>query len=84
MAKSIKRVKASEPDLNYFLKLLMYFVLSAAWLKYDTYVVFPIGAALAALVIHRDQQLTDRKVEFAVILFGAVLGLAGWGFFITL
>ena len=84
MAKSVKRTTSAEPDLNYFLKLLIYFVVSAAWIKYDTYVVFPIGAALAALLVHRDQQLTDRKVEFAVILFGAVLGLSGWGLFITL
>lgn len=74
--------KKTESDDWYFLKILCYFVLGTVWLKYNGYVVFPIGAVLAAAIVNKDHFSVDRKIEYAVLLVAAVIGLAGWGVFI--
>lgn len=79
-----RKAKNTESDDWYFLKILCYFVLSTIWLKYNGYVVFPLGAVVSAVIINKDHFSVDRKIEYAVILIAAVIGLAGWGVFIPI
>ena len=78
-----KASPAKETDNAYFLKLLMYFVLGTIWIKYDGRVVFPVGLAIGLLYTRKDHFMIDRKVEYAMLIFAAMMGLIGYGLFLA-
>jgi hypothetical protein len=85
MAKSKKTSsKEKETDSVYFLKILIYFVLGTIWIKFNGYVIFPAGLIFGVLIAQKDHFAIDRKVEYAILLMAAVLGLTGWGLYIAL
>lgn len=85
MATKNKRTfKPGETDDAYFLKLLIYLVLGMIWIKYNGYVVFPLGLVIGLIIAQKDHFTIDRKVEYAVMLMAAVVGLMGAGFFVNL
>jgi len=73
-----------ETDNVYFLKILLYFVIGTIWIKYNGYVIFPVGLGLGLLFVHSDHFAIDRKVEYAILIIAALLGLAGYGLFLAL
>jgi hypothetical protein len=77
-----KRV-AKETDNAYFLKILIYFVLGTIWVKVNGYVVFPAGLLLGVIIAQHDHFSIDRKIEYAVLIIAAVLGLTGWGVYLA-
>jgi hypothetical protein len=79
-----KKRAAAETDSTYFLKILMYFVLGTIWIKYHGYVVFPLGLVLGVLFARSDHFSIDRKIEYAILMIAALLGLAGYGVFFVL
>ena len=79
-----KKLKRREADSVYFLKILLYFLLGTIWIKHNGQVVFPIGLAIGILFASHDHFRIDRKIEYALLLLAAVLGLMGLGIFITL
>jgi hypothetical protein len=79
-----KKKANREADSVYFLKVLLYFVLGTIWIKYNGIVIFPIGMALGLLFVHTDHFSIDRKVEYAILIVSALLGLAGYGLFLAL
>ena len=81
-----KKTKASatETDNAYFLKILLYFVVGTIWVKYDTHIVFPLGLVLGLLFARSDHFSIDRKIEYAILLIAALLGLGGYGVFFVL
>ena len=81
--KKAKKV-TTETDNAYFLKILLYFVLGTIWLQYDGYTVIPIGLILGVMFAHHDHFSIDRKVEYAILIIAALMGLAGYGLFIKL
>jgi len=81
MAKKALRV---EPDSIYFLKLLLYFTVGSIWLKVNGRTVFPVGLVLGVIFSSHDHFRIDRKIEYAVLLVAALLGLAGFGVFLGL
>lgn len=74
---------AKESDNAYFLKLLIYFVLGTIWVKINGFVVIPLGLLLGLIVSSHDHFAIDRKVEYAVLIIAAVLGLTGWGVYLA-
>jgi hypothetical protein len=83
MAAKKRTRNSNEPDSTYFLKILIYFVLGTIWLKADTYLVFPVGMVLGILVAQHDHFAIDRRVEYAVLLISAVIGLVGYGLYLV-
>jgi hypothetical protein len=75
---------AKESDNAYFLKILVYFVVGTIWFKFNGYVIFPAGLILGLIMTQKDHFQIDRKVEFAVLLVAAVVGLTGWGLYLAL
>ena len=71
-------------DSVYFLKILLYFVFGTIWLKYNGIVIFPIGLAIALIFVHTDHFSIDRKVEYAVLIVSALLGLMGYGLLLAI
>lgn len=82
--KGKRSFKPSETDDAYFLKLLIYLVVGMIWVKYDGYVVFPLGLVLGLVIAQKDHFAIDRKVEYAVMLMAAIVGLMGAGFFVNI
>ena len=84
MKKAAKKTRATETDNVYFLKLIIYFVLGTIWIKYNGFVVLPIGLILGVIIAQKDHFAIDRKIEYAVLLISAILGLIGWGLYIAI
>jgi hypothetical protein len=67
-----KKSKASESDSAYFLKIVLYLILSSMWLRIQwqngTELPIPIGALTALVFVTHEHFQIDRKIEFALIL----------------
>ncbi len=83
MSKATKKSRATETDNAYFLKILIYFVLGTIWVKVNGYVVLPLGLIFGIVIAQHDHFAIDRKIEYAVLLVAAVLGLTGWGVYLA-
>ncbi len=77
-----KRARVQESDSTYFMKLLLYFILGTIWFRYNGRPVLPLGMVFGLLFAHHDHFQIDRKVEYAVLLVGALLAFVGLGVFI--
>lgn len=81
---SPKRKKRREADSVYFLKILLYFTLGTVWIKLGGRAILPIGLLIGLLFASHDHFRIDRKIEYALLLLAAVLGLMGLGIFINI
>lgn len=70
------KTQAKETDSVYFLKILLYVVLGSIWIKYDGRLVLPIGLLVGLLFIRHDHFAIDRKIEYALLIIAAILGLS--------
>lgn len=65
-------VHHKESDEAFFLKLVLYMILSSLWLRIElsdgTVVPLPIGAIIAVFYALHDHFQIDRKIELAIIL----------------
>jgi hypothetical protein len=82
MPKASRKILAHKNDNAYFLKILVYFVLGMVWIKFNGYVVFPIGLIIGIIIAQHDHFAIDRKIEYAVLIISAILGLSGYGAFV--
>jgi hypothetical protein len=78
MKKVMKKI-SRETDGVYFLKILLYFILGMIWVKYNGWVVFPLGLVVGIIFTHNDHFAIDRKVEYAVLIVSALIGLSTGG-----
>ena len=78
------RKKRKEADSVYFLKILLYFLLGTIWIKVNGQALIPVGLIIGILFASHDHFRIDRKIEYALLLLAAVLGLMGLGIFINL
>lgn len=70
-----------EPDSVYFLKLVIYILLGALWLKFHTPVHigpfifngFPIGLFIGLFLASHDKFQIDRKIEYAILIIITLL-----------
>jgi hypothetical protein len=77
------RGSSRETDSVYFLKILIYFVLGTIWIKINGLVLVPVGLILGVIISQKDHFAIDRKVEYAVLIMSAILGLTGWGLYLA-
>lgn len=72
-----KRQKATESDSVFFLKLLLFFLLGAFWVRIATdtnsYISLPVGLIFGLVFASHDHFQIDRKIEYAVLLIATVL-----------
>jgi hypothetical protein len=77
MKKAAKaKAQAKETDSVYFLKILLYLVLGTIWIKHDGRLVIPIGLLVGVLFTRKDHFAIDRKIEYALLIVAAILGLS--------
>lgn len=89
--KSKKRTpkSPSETDGAYFLKLVLFLLLSSLWVRLEfsdgSVIPLPVGAVIAVIYALHDHFQIDRKIELALILVGMFISF--WlpiGIFISL
>lgn len=92
-AAKTKKIKTvvhhKETDGAFFLKLVLYLILSSMWVRIEfddgTVLPLPIGAIVAVFYALHDHFQIDRKIELAIILVAMFISF--WlpiGIFISL
>jgi hypothetical protein len=84
-----KKIKNKEQDGVYFLKLVLYMILGAFWLKISSgeqlQIPIPIGLLTGLVFIRHEHFQIDRKIEYAVLLISAFVGFwLPFGMYISL
>lgn len=73
-----RKKQKNETDSKYFIKLLVFFFLGAFWLRIGlssgNVLSLPVGMVVGLLLARRERFQVDRKIEYAVLLIGMVLG----------
>ncbi len=54
----------------------MYLVLGTIWIKHDGRLIIPIGLLIGLLFTRKDRFMIDRKIEYALLIIAAILGLS--------
>src|SRR5688572_5126891 len=73
--------KAKKPELDsvYFLKIILFFIIGAIWLKTKSGDLLPgisnlpVGFFIGIIFARHDHFMIDRKIEYAVLLLAAIL-----------
>ena len=74
---SRQALATQEPDNIYILKLVLYLILGALWLRitFDTMTLpLPVGAIIGLFIARTERFGTDRKIEYAVLLISMFVG----------
>ena len=89
MAKTKKRRIKRESDGTYLLKLVLYLMIGAQWLRITTAsgteIPLPLGLLVGAVFALHEHFQIDRKIEYAILL--VAMGIGFWtqaGLYITL
>lgn len=85
-----KLSRSSEPDGAYLLKIVLYLIVGAQWLRFvnasgTSQIPVPIGLILGILFASHDHFQMDRKIEYALLLIAMFVGF--WsqiGIYITI
>jgi hypothetical protein len=68
---------AQEMDGVYILKLVLYLIIGAQWIRFthgSTTIPFPLGVAIGFLFARSERFQIDRKLEYAVLLMAMFIG----------
>jgi hypothetical protein len=71
-------VEKAEPDSAYFLKLVLYVIIGAQWLRVTSpsgaQFPIPIGLLFGLLFASHEHFQVDRKIEYAILLVATMIG----------
>jgi hypothetical protein len=84
MVRKTPSKQQTEYDSLYFVKILLYLVLGSIWIGWGGHRYIPAGLLLGLALVQHETLQIDRKIEYAILLVGSVLGLVGIGVTITL
>ena len=73
--------KTEEPDSAYLLKIVLYVILGALWLGFNSPLTlgvfvlngFPIGLCIGLLMASHDKFQIDRKIAYAILIVMTVI-----------
>lgn len=72
MAKKSKKLSKSEPDSAFLLKVVMYLVIGAQWLRIEKFpdwqIPIPVGLLIGLFYASHDHFKLDRKMEYVLLL----------------
>lgn len=77
--KGVKQKSHQELDSVYVLKLVMYLIVGAQWVRFENtgggmQIPIPVGFIAGLLFAAHEQFQIDRKIEFAVLLVAMFVG----------
>jgi hypothetical protein len=81
--------KQESTDGAFVFKLVLYVILGSLWLKVhhngaDFTIPLPVGLLIGLLFTSHEHFRIDRKIEYAVLVVAALLGMiAPYGLFVT-
>jgi len=79
--KSSKKGQSTETDSVYFLKLILYMLLGATWIKFAEPLQLgafqlngvPVGMLFGIILASHDHFAIDRKIEYAILIIMMIL-----------
>ena len=79
MAKKKYQRPKSELDSVYLLKIVLYLIVGAQWIRFvnvdgSTQLPIPIGLIIGVIFASRDHFQLDRKIEYALLLIAMFVG----------
>lgn len=74
-----KRTAKKELDSAYFLKIVLYLIVGAQWIRVvnpagTTQLPIPIGLIIGIVFASHDHFQLDRKIEYAILLVAMLIG----------
>lgn len=82
--KTYKNKRSLTSDVIFLVKAALYLLLGTVWISFGGHRWIPIGV-IAGFVFSQVEFLRiDRKIEYALLVVGALLGLYGLGITIQL
>lgn len=71
-------------DFAFIWKSAFYLILGSFWLAPGGHRLIPVGVVLGFALAHIEVLRIDRKIEYALLVVGGLLGLYGLGITIAL
>ncbi len=84
MKPAIKTKRYYESDFAFLVKAGLYLILGLTWLSLNDHRIVPLGVILGFIFSKVDALRIDRKIEYALLVVGALLGLVFTGIGLTL
>jgi hypothetical protein len=77
--KQKRRTGSAELDSVYLLKLVLYLIVGAQWIRFEnttgtSQIPIPIGLIIGFIFAMHDHFRIDRKIEYAVLLVAMFVG----------
>ncbi len=77
----VQKKQLDEKDSAYFLKIIVYILLGMFWIRLGqpfeiaglAFTAIPVGLLLALLFVRHDHFAIDRKIEYPIVIFAAIL-----------
>lgn len=74
-----KQIVTSELDSTYLLKLVLYLIVGAQWIRFEntagtTQIPIPVGLFIGFAFALHDHFQIDRKIEYALLLAATFVG----------
>lgn len=82
--KNAPRKRYYESDFAFLVKAALYLILGLTWLSVNGHRVVPVGVILGFAFSKVDALRIDRKIEYALLVVGALLGLVFTGIGLTI
>ncbi len=79
MKKSAKNKKIHESDFAFLIKSALYLLLGTVWVGVGTNRWLPVGLLIGFICSKIEVLRINRKIEYALLVVGALLGLYGLG-----
>ena len=90
MARKTKKSRTAEPDSAFLLKMVLYLIIGAQWVRIvnpslTKEIPLPVGLVLGLLFAMHDHFRLDRKIEYALLLVAMLVGFwSQTGVYITI
>lgn len=84
MKPKTKLQKYRESDFHLIVKLALYLVLGTFWVAVDNRRIIPVGVIAGFFLSKTEFFRVNRKIEYALLLVGALFGLFGRGIIVSL
>jgi hypothetical protein len=84
MKPTVKTKRYYESDFAFLIKAALYLMLGLTWLSVNGSRMIPVGVILGFVFSKVDVLRIDRKIEYALLVVGALLGLVFTGIGLTI
>lgn len=84
MKPKTKLQKYRESDFHLIVKLALYLVLGTFWVAVDNRRIIPAGVIVGFFLSKTEFFRVNKKIEYALLLVGALFGLFGRGIIVSL